>query len=315
MTTLHQPHRRAAAPASPLSRSLSLAVPTPTPLPFSLLMSVYAGDVPEYLERAFASSVDEQLRRPAEVVLVQDGPVPPDLADCLDRVCAGSPVPVTRVVLTENGGLARALEAGLAACTHDVVARMDADDVSLPERFAEQLPVIEAGADLVGSALLEFGRDEDDVVGVRTPPTSAELIARTARLHDPFNHPTVVYRRSAVRAAGGYEHLPLMEDYWLFARMIAGGARVANTVEPLVKYRVGAGAYTRRGGGQLLRAELTLQARFLRCGFVSRPEFVRNLALRGPYRLVPPGLRKRAYRLLVATRGARLEKRRPPPTS
>jgi glycosyltransferase involved in cell wall biosynthesis len=315
MTTLHQPHRGAAAPASPLSLSLAVPTPTPTPLPFSLLMSVYAGDVPQYFERAFASSVDEQLRRPAEVVLVQDGPVPPDLADCMDRLCAASSIPVTRVVLPENGGLARALEAGLAACTHDVVARMDADDVSLPERFAEQLPVIEAGADLVGTALLEFGRDEDDVVGVRTPPTTAELIARTARLHDPFNHPTVVYRRSAVRAAGGYEHLPLMEDYWLFARMIARGARVANTIEPLVKYRVGAGAYTRRGGARLLRAELALQSRFLRSGFVSRREYVRNVALRAPYRLVPAGLRKAAYRLLVATRGARLEHRPPPSTS
>ena len=103
-----------------------------------------------------------------------------------------------------------------------------------------------------------------------------------------------------------------MEDYWLFARMMANGAQVANSEEALVKYRVGAGAYARRGGRELLKAELALQARFPSSGFVSRREYVRNVAVRGTYRLVPTGLRRAAYRLIVATRGARLEHRRPP---
>ena len=281
--------------------------PGPAPLPFSLLMSVYAGDRADFLRRAFTSSVVEQSRPPAEVVLVQDGPVPDDIAACLDELAAGSPVPVQRVELAENQGLARALEAGLARCAHDVVARMDADDISLPDRFAKQLPEIEAGADLVGAALLEIGEGEHDVVGSRIPPTSPDVIARTARLHDPFNHPTVVYRRSAVLAAGGYEHLPLMEDYWLFARMIARGATVTNRPEPLLMYRVGAGAYARRGGRALLRAEVALQTRLRRSGFISRREYVRNVGMRGLYRLVPSAVRRPAYRLLVATRGRRLD--------
>ncbi len=184
---------------------------------------------------------------------------------------------------------------------------MDADDVSLPERFVLQLPEIEAGADLVGAALLEIGEGEHDVVGRRIPPTSPDVIARTARLHDPFNHPTVVYRRSAVVAAGGYEHLPLMEDYWLFARMIARGAKVTNRPEPLLMYRVGAWAYARRGGTALLRAEVALQTRLLRSGFISRREYLRNVGMRGAYRLVPAAVRRPAYRLLVATRGRRLD--------
>ena len=276
-------------------------------VPFSLLMPVYAGDRADFLRRAFTSSVRDQSRPPAEVVLVQDGPVPPDIAACLDELVAQSAVAVQRVVLPENLGLARALEAGLERCSHDVVARMDADDVSLPQRFALQLPEIEAGADLVGAALLEIGEGEHDVVGRRIPPTSPEVIARTARLHDPFNHPTVVYRRSAVAAAGGYEHLPLMEDYWLFARMIANGAKVTNRPEPLLMYRVGAGAYARRGGTALLRAEVALQTRLLRSGFITRQEYVRNVAMRGAYRLVPSAVRRPAYRLLVATRGRRLD--------
>lgn len=274
---------------------------------FSLLMAVYAGDRPDFLRRAFASSVQEQRRQPAEVVLVQDGPIPHDLARCLDQLAATSPVPVLRLELPDNLGLAGALEAGLARCSHDVVARMDADDISLPDRFAVQLPEIDAGADLVGTALLEIGEGEHDVVGLRVPPTDPAVIARTARLHDPFNHPTVVYRRSAVAAAGGYEHLPLMEDYWLFAKMIASGARMVNRPEPLLMYRVGAGAYARRGGTALLRAEIALQGRFLSSGFISRREYLRNVVMRGGYRLVPAVVRRPAYRLLVATRGSRLD--------
>ena len=63
-----------------------------------------------------------------------------------------------------------------------------------------------------------------------------------------------------------------MEDYWLFARMIDAGARVANVAEPLVKYRVGAGAYARRGGWQLLRSEWQLQRHFRSVGFTTRSQ-------------------------------------------
>src|SRR6266567_4355317 len=103
-------------------------------------------------------------------------------------------------------------------------------------------------------------------------PTDPARIRRYARMHDPFNHPTVVYRREAVLAAGGYGDLPLMEDYALFARMLQNGARAVNVAEPLVFYRVGARAFKRRGGTELLRSELRLQREFRRLHFTSRAE-------------------------------------------
>lgn len=276
-----------------------------TEAPFSLLLPTYHADDPDHLRRAFASAVDEQTRRPDEVVLVRDGVVPPRLQKVIDELAAGAPVPVTVVALAENIGLGHALDAGLAACAHEVVARMDADDVSMPERFAVQVPLLAAGYDLVGSALLEFAEHEDDIVGLRTPPLGQDEIRTWSRFHDPFNHPTVVYRRSMVQGVGGYQDLPLMEDYWLFARMIEAGARVANVAEPLVKYRVGAGAYARRGGWQLLRSEIELQRQFRSSGFTTRGQYARNLAVRGGYRLVPESLRRLAYRRVIAPRGAR----------
>jgi len=267
--------------------------------PFALLISVYAGDRPDYLRRALRSAIDDQTMPPDQVVIVQDGPVSAEVADCLHEVAASSPVPVTFVPLEANQGLGPALNQGLAASWYDVVARMDSDDISLPHRFEVQLPLIE-DADIVGAGLLEFVADTDDVVGQRVPPLGAAEIARYARMHDPFNHPTVMYRRGAVLAAGGYGNLPLMEDYSLFARMIQRGARAVNIADPLIYYRVGQTAFKRRGGTALLRSELRLQREFLRTGFISPFEFARNVAVRGGYRLIPWWLRRAIYRPLVA---------------
>jgi glycosyltransferase involved in cell wall biosynthesis len=272
---------------------------------FSLLMSVWRGDDPGFFEAAFRSAVHDQTRRPDDVVLVQDGPVPPPLANAIGELIESSPVPTTLLALDANVGLGVALDQGMAACAHDIVARMDADDIALPHRFAVQVPLVEQGIDLLGSSLLEFGDDPTDIVGRRVPPIEPEAIVRYARFHQPFNHPTVVYRRSAVEAAGGYRHLALMEDYLLFAKMIGRGARVGNVAEPLVLYRVGAGAYARRGGVTLLKSEWRLQRRLLDLGFTNRAQFVRNVAVRGAYRLVPEPIRRTAYRLLIARKGER----------
>jgi glycosyltransferase involved in cell wall biosynthesis len=267
--------------------------------PFSLLVPVYDGDRPDHLRRALRSAVDDQTVRPDQVVIVRDGPVRDELAECLDEFVRRSPVPVTLVPLPSNGGLGPALDQGLAASWFDVIARMDADDVAMPHRFEVELPLIE-DADIVGAGLLEFVEDIDHIVGQRTPPTEPGQIQRYARMHDPFNHPTVVYRRRAVLAAGGYGDLPLMEDYALFARMLAGGARPVNVAEPLVFYRVGAQAYKRRGGAALLRSELRLQREFRRRGFTTPAEYVRNVLVRGGYRLIPWWCRRAVYKPIVA---------------
>lgn len=267
-------------------------------------MCAWAGDDPGQLLQAYRSSVIDQTRAPAEVVLVQDGPVPDELAAVIDEFEAAT-VPTTVLRLEDNVGLGPALEAGLAACRFEIVARMDSDDISTPERFARQIPVIEAGADIVGSGLWEFTDTPEQVVGQRTPPVDADEIRRVVRFRDPFNHPTVVYRKSAVVAAGGYPDLPLLEDYLLFTRMVEAGAQPANLPEPLVYYRVGAGAYARRGGRGLLRSEVALQRRLRSLGITSRWEFARNVAIRGGYRLIPEDVRKVAYRRLLANRSAR----------
>lgn len=269
------------------------------PASFSVLLPVYAGDTAAFFRRAIASVTADQTRRPDELVIVVDGPVGADTREVLDAAGAGQitgPVPVTIVALPENVGLARALNRGLDACANDIVARADADDISLPQRFERQVPLVAHGEiDLISSAIAEFHDNEDKPGLIRAYPTDPADIAALARFQDPFNHPAVVYRRSAVAAAGGYQHLDKMEDYWLFARMIAAGARVANIAEPLVLYRIGAGAYERRGGWTMLLSELKLQVWMLRTGFTSVRQFARNVAVRGLWRFVPTELRQAIY--------------------
>jgi glycosyltransferase involved in cell wall biosynthesis len=271
--------------------------------PFSLLLPVYRGDTAPHFGKAFASSVFDQTLRPSQVVVVQDGPIDDELDAEIERAIASSPVAVDRVVLETNSGLAVALTAGLARCEHEIVARIDADDISLPDRFARQVPLVVGGLDLLGSGMLEFQDEIGTIVGRRVPHTGQPVIEHYARFHDPFSHPTVVYRKSAVEKAGGYQQLGLMEDYWLFARMLASGARVDNVADPLVMYRVGEGAYARRGGRAQWRSELQLQKALRRIRFTSRAQYLRNVTVRGLYRFVPEGLRRIAYRRFIARGG------------
>ena len=276
--------------------------PRSLPVPFSVLMPVYRADTPERIRRAVESNTVEQTRPPAEVLIVRDGPVPAPVQAELDRLAFASPVPVRLLELPENRGLAHALRLALPECTHDVVARADADDVAYPRRFEMQLPVIEDGADVVGASMHEIGDDETRPVALRSAPVGAERIAAVSRRRNPLSHPTVVLRRSAVDAVGGYEDVPMAEDYWLWARLLHAGADVRNVAEPLVGYRISAGSYERRGGWRVLRAELALQARLRALGHVGFLQWVTNVMVRGGYRFVPLRVRETAYRLMVGRR-------------
>lgn len=267
---------------------------------FSLLLPVYAGDDPAFLRAAFESSVDHQTLRPTEAVIVQDGPVPDALAAEFARIVIESPIPVRLVQLPENRGLTEALNRGLDAVSTPVVARMDADDVSVPERFERQWARIEAGLDLVGTGMAEFESDPDRPISVRTPPVGSERIREHARTHNPFNHPTMMYRLEALDRVGRYQAFGKMEDYWLGVRLINAGAKVDNIPEPLLRYRVGAGAFARRGGWTEARTEWRLQRELLRMGFITRGQYLRNVVVKGVYRLLPAGVKRVLFRGLIS---------------
>lgn len=281
---------------------------------FSVLLPVYGGDSLTFFRRAVESNTVEQTVRPAQLVVARDGEVPSDIEEYLDRLpseLGREGIRATVVRLPRPSGLAAALNAGLKACDHEFVARADADDIALPSRYAVEIPALEAGADLVGSAIQEFTESGGTLERgqVRTLPAGGEALDRYARMQSPLHHPSVAFRRSVVLAAGGYpERAGRFEDYLLWARLIMRGATLHNVPDVLVLYRVDAGAYSRRGGMAMFRGEIGLQRQFLRMGFVTPVQFARNVAVRALYRLVPTGLRQVAYRAAVALRGENARK-------
>jgi len=264
--------------------------------PFTVLMPVYRMDDAGFARAAFDSATTSQQLKPERAVIVVDGPVGQSIGQWLDEV--GQRDDVTVVQLPENGGLAHALNVGLQHVATPIVARVDADDICLPQRFAVQVPMIESGYDVVGSAIAEFDDDPNEPQAVRPVDTDPDEIRRNARMSSPLHHPSVVFRVDSVVQAGGYPELNRMEDYLLWARMIMRGARIGNAPEPLVLYRVGSGAYSRRGGAAMARSEAQLQRAFYAMGFVTRRQYVRNKLMRGAiYRLMPTGLRRVTYRV------------------
>ena len=181
-------------------------MPGPT---VSVLMLVYAGTPAQHLDAALGSVVG-QPRRADEIVLVVDGPVSSEHEAALAKYGGA----IKRVDLPHNVGLGRALDAGMAACSGDWIARADADDVNRADRLEHQLAVLErTGADVCSASMQEVDGLSMQPVGVRRSPSTHDEFARRMRMTNPVNHPAVMFRREAAASAGGYRHLPLLEDY------------------------------------------------------------------------------------------------------
>ncbi|GAA1053631.1 MULTISPECIES: glycosyltransferase [Dietzia] len=257
----------------------------------SVLLTVYHAIAPSQLRDAL-DSVHAQTVQPAEVIVVEDGPLSPALREVLD-----STPDLRRFALPQNLGAAAASQRGFDEVRTSWVARQDADDISLPERFERQLDAARTlGVDVLGSAMLEFDTDPEHPKAMRALPTEHEDIARYARINNPVNNPSLLARTDAIRAVGGYRHVPYQEDYDLMIRLIGAGYRLHNLPEPLVKFRVTDAQFSRRKSRQLTASERTIQRTLLDAGMISRPRAVANYLARNAYRRLPAPAMNAAYR-------------------
>ncbi|MBN2057315.1 MAG: glycosyltransferase [Candidatus Saganbacteria bacterium] len=260
----------------------------------SVLMSVYKNDRAEHLDRALGSLVEQTLR-PAEIVLVEDGPLTPELEAVIRRRSAE--IAIRPLVLAKNVGLGRALAAGLLQCRHELVARMDSDDISAPERLAKQAAYLLAHPEIavVGTWISEFDGAETDIYAYRKLPTEPDELRRFAKTRMPVNHVSVLFRKSAILASGSYSTMRGLEDYPLWGRMLVKGYKFANIPEVLVNVRAGREMIDRRGGLKYLVNELAMLREFRRIGLINPMEFMVNLVVRIGLRLVPNRLRRFIY--------------------
>ncbi len=225
---------------------------------FSVAMCVYKNDNPEHFKRAVESIVNQTMK-PAEIILVVDGPI----ADELEKAIKGfeNSNTLKAIYLQENVGLGNALKIAVEHCENEIIARMDADDISVKNRFEQQLEFFENNTDLdiVGGDIAEFVNQEDDIISKRAVPTAHSDICEYMRKRCPFNHMTVMFKKQAVIDAGGYLDWHFNEDYYLWIRMLLNKCKFGNTGTTLVKVRVGEEMYARRGGWKYFKSEARLQ--------------------------------------------------------
>lgn len=256
-------------------------------------MSVYRKENPEYLRQAI-ESIQAQTLPANDFVLVCDGP----LNEPLDSVIAkkqqemGTTLNVIR--LAKNGGLGNALNEGIKHCKNELVARMDSDDIAYPDRCEKQINVFNTHPEvsICSGVVEEFTTDPEVVDTRRVPPETNAEIVEFAKKRNPFNHPCVMYKKSAVEAVGSYQDFYLLEDYYLWVRMLMAGYQGYNIQEPLLHMRAGSNMYMRRSGWKHAMAQVRLFQFMKNSSFIGTASCIESCILRVGASLSPNCLRE-----------------------
>ncbi len=250
------------------------------------------------LRVALESIWDKQIIKPSEIVLVKDGPLTEELDKVVDQFKKKAPLKV--ISLEQNHGLGYALAYGLNYCSQELVARMDSDDLSKPDRFEKQISFMKEHpeVDIVGTNIEEFDHHPTEIRSHRRLPSTFSKLKLFSKKRSPFNHMTVVFKKTAVLEAGNYQPFHVYEDYYLWVRMIQNGAQMANIPEYLVTARLDDSQLVRRHGSYIFQQEVKLQKEMLQLHFINKWEYFRNLVLRAYPRLLPFWVLKIIYKVL-----------------
>lgn len=266
---------------------------------YSVLMAVYKKEDPVFFRQSIESMMNQTLPF-SDFVLVCDGPLTRELNSVIQWAQEKLGERLQCIRLKENRGLGNALRAGIPRCRCSVIARMDSDDISRPDRCEKQFRILEKdGYSIVSGTLQEFAETPGDLQRFRILPRTSAEIRDYAQKRNPFNHPCVMYRREAVLKAGNYQDFPGFEDYCLWVRMLINGAEGYNIQEPVLDMRTGNGMYSRRGGLSYLRWLLRFQRFLLDKKFITKGRYIKNCVVRTMVSIVPGGLRETFYELFL----------------
>ena len=269
---------------------------------YSVAMSVYRDVVPAYFEAAVDSMLGQSVP-PDDFVIVCDGPLTPELDAVLERCVQQCPRLFHIIRLPENVGIGAAANVALKACKNDLVAKMDADDIAVPDRCERQLCCFreDPALGICGGQIEEFREDPRQPFAVRRVPRTDAQIRRFARRRQPFNNMTVMYRRSGVLTAGGYRPLRRCEDYDLYLRLLDSGCRAGNLPQVLVRVRVDDRAMHRRGSFATVSACVRMRWEAYRRGSISLADLICCCTGAWIIWIVPIGLRRWIYRHFLRT--------------
>ncbi len=245
---------------------------------FSVCMSVYKNDNPAFLIEALESLVN-QTKIPDEIVLVEDGPITDELEAVVHQY-ETKYLSIMNVVRCEkNGGLGKALQVAVDNAHFDLIARMDSDDISLPDRFEKQIAFMEnhPEVDICGGDAAKFSTTPDEIIGYRRPKFNDEELKKQLQDKTPFCHVTIMAKKDAILKAGNYEEIFNQEDYYLWARMAKCGCVFANIPDILVYVRL-LGVGGRRGGWKYFKNEMFMQNYLLKSHIIVLPKYCWHVA-------------------------------------
>lgn len=265
---------------------------------FSVLISVYHNDNPDYFNKALLS-LQHQSLPPNEIVIVNDGTLPENLLKVQRKFLKTTDIKVKIIEITENVGLGLALQKGIKNCEYDYIARMDSDDVSLPNRFKTQMDYLALNphVDVLGGLIREVSKEN---TRIRKTPSEYKKIKSMMKFRNPMNHVSVVMKKRAVINSGSYVHMPFFEDYYLWFRMIKNYV-FQNIDYVLVEVRVDNDMVGRRHGIKYIKHEVSFYDTIRREGFINLIEFFLTLAVRIPPRLLSKNLLNIFYQKTLRT--------------
>ena len=274
--------------------------PDLTSTSYSVLMSLYFRESPSNLERSLNCMINQTIP-PDEIVLVEDGALTKELNQVVASFVERHPNLFKVIGYSENRGLWYALRYGMDRCSNELIVRMDTDDYSVPDRVEKQLEVIarDPSIDCVGSNVVEFeGSPDNQISTVVLPATHADII-RFGKRRCPFRHPALLYRKSAVLRAGGYEEMPMFEDYDLYMRMVKTGAKFENVQEFLVYMGTSPDFYQRRGNVSYLKKMIHFRGECLKRGDVNIFEYLTSVIPHSVVCILPNSFRTMIYKKLL----------------
>ena len=256
---------------------------------FSVCMSVYKNDKPEFVIVALDSVINQSVK-PNEIVLVVDGPISDELLFLLDEYDRRYIGLFNIIRLPINKGLGNALKLATEKAKYELIARMDSDDIAESTRFEKQLKCFENDSELsiVGGSISEFIDTPQNIVGHRVCPFTNDEIKDYMKSRCGLNHVTVMFRKSEVLRVGNYQDWFWNEDYYLWIRMMLAGCKFANLPDVLVNVRVGKDMYARRGGWKYFKSEAKLQGYMLQHKLISFPLYLYNVAIRFAVQVAMP---------------------------
>jgi glycosyltransferase involved in cell wall biosynthesis len=268
---------------------------------FSVLIPVYIKENPANLKTAMESVLDHQTVLPQEVVIVEDGPITKELEQVLSDISSKYPKVIRRIKMPVNQGMGAAMNLGLNNLAYKWVARMDSDDIAVPNRFETQTEFLKAHPeiDVLGSAIEEFDHTPGDLKHFRTLPEKHDEIIKLMKFRNPVNHMTVFFRRDVAMQAGGYWSNRFFEDYNLWYEMKKVGARFHNMNQNLVHVRVGNDMVGRRSGYAYFTFERILLKKFLADRFISPLEYTWLAGLKLLLRVMPTNFLRIVYKFFL----------------